>query len=123
MKDLILLTLLIFIFNSCSKDNELAGVTKKDTNSRTIIVYMVADNDLSDDAYTDIGEMQQGYEETGTKLVVFLDPFDDAPQILEIMRGGSKRVKVYSEFNSSDADQMGQVLKDIISLYRMAIIG
>lgn len=90
---------------------------------RTIIVYMAADNELSDDAWDNLGEMQFIYEENGVNLVVFLDPSDDFPQILKIERGGFKLVKTYSEFNSADAIHLKQVLNDAISLFPAASYG
>ena len=84
---------------------------------RTLIVYMSADNDLSEDAWDNIREMQRVYEERGTNLIVFIDPVDDVPHILRIEQGKNTRIKTYSEFNSADASQMGTVLQEIIEMY------
>jgi len=109
-----LLVFFLFSFNSCHKHEVLK---KDDPISRTILVYMAADNDISEDAYADLEEMKQGFAAKGTNLIVFIDPADDAPQILEITPEGSKTVKVYPEFNSADAVKMGQVLSEMISMY------
>ena len=106
-------TLFLILFASCNKDDDTNDVP----SHRTIIVYMAADNDLSEDAWDNISEMQTGFDGKNANLVVFIDPSDDAPHILQIERGSSKEVKTYSEFNSADAGQMGQVLNDIIGMY------
>ena len=101
------------LLSSCRKGDGLYLLPA----NRTVIVYMAADNDLSDDAWDNIKEMQKGYAEKGVNLIVFVDPADDVPHILKVERGGCKRIKVYTEFNSADAEQMKQVLNDIIWLY------
>jgi len=119
-------SLIILLLQSCNKKHEVLEeleelkeeIPKEDEPvSRTIFVYMAADNDLSDDAYIDLEEMQRGFAEKGANLVVFIDPADDVPQIWEIMPGGSNTVKVYPEFNSADAVKMGQVLSEMINMY------
>ena len=93
------------------------GILEEEQITRTVIVYMAADNDLSYDAYNDIEEMQNGYAEKGVNLIVFLDPADEAPHILQIENGSSTKVRVYPEFNSASVGQMNQVLMDVINLY------
>ena len=105
--------LYLALFVSCNKDNNADGVL----SHRTIIVYMAADNDLSEDAWNNIIDMQSGYVEKNTNLVVFIDPMNDVPQILRIESGGIKKIKTYSELNSVDAVQMKQVLNDIIGMF------
>jgi len=111
MKYNIFIVLFFIILVSCHKEESLLDST------RTLIVYMSADNDLSEDAWDNISEMQSGYEERGTNLIVFIDPVDDEPQIMRIEREGSTRVKTFAEFNSADASQMGMVLNEIIEMY------
>ena len=105
--------ILIILFHACNKDE----VLEKVLNKRTVIIYMAADNNLSDDAYANLEEIKQGFKEKDTKLIIFIDPADYEPQILEISPSGSKIVKTYQELNSADAAKMKQVLSDIIGLY------
>jgi hypothetical protein len=108
----------ILLLVSCRKDDsDIAPST------RTIIVYMAADNDFSEDAWDNINEMQRGYIEKGINLIVFIDPSDDVPQILRVNHGETIRVKTYPEFNSADVTQMRQVLNDIVDLYPAASYG
>jgi len=111
-KRFFLLFLCLVFLVSCTKDEDWS-----DPPSRTIIVYMAADNNLSYDAYDNIQEMQNGFSEKGANLIVFMDPADDVPQILQIKHGSTTRVKTYSEFNSAEATQMGKVLSDIVEMY------
>jgi hypothetical protein len=50
--------------------------------SRTFIVYMAADNDMSGDAFADIEKVKEGFSGTGTNLVVFIDHAEDSPCLL-----------------------------------------
>ena len=113
IKHTFLFLLVTSCFVSCNKDDEAYN----NSLHSTIIVYMSADNDLSDDAWDNISEIKSVFNGKGANLVVFIDPADDAPQILQIKQGGGIRVKTYPEFNSADAMQMGQVLNDIIGMY------
>ena len=109
----ICISLCFLLVASCSKEDDSVDIP----TNRTIIVYMAANNDLSDDACDNIKDMQSGYEEKGANLLVFIDPADDAPHNLRIHHGGSTRVKTCPEFNSADAAQMKEVLNDIIAMY------
>jgi hypothetical protein len=111
MKRLLLFASLLAVVCGCSKDEPVAPTT------RTVIAYMASDNDLSMDAFDDLFEMQNGFVENNANLVVFIDPADEAPYILEIAHKSSVQVKTYEEFNSADATQMQRVLNDIISMY------
>jgi hypothetical protein len=98
MRKNILMTFIILLFASCNREDDPPVVI---TATRTVIVYMAADNDLSADAFSDIEEMKEGFEETGTNLVVFIDPAGESPYLLEIARNAETKVKTYQEFNSA----------------------
>jgi hypothetical protein len=66
----------LLLFASCNREDEPPVVIPA---TRTVIVYMAADNDLSADAFSDIEEIKEGFEETGTNLVVFIDPAGESP--------------------------------------------
>ncbi len=106
-------TLFIIIFVSCGKDDDVVDIPA----NRTTIVYMAADNDLSEDADADIEEMKMGFSEKGTNLIVFIDAADVTPYILKIKPNDGQVIKNYPEFNSADASQMRQVFDDIIEMY------
>jgi hypothetical protein len=101
-------------FISCQNDDTEDEATAV---SRTVIVYMAADNDLSADAWVDLAEMRRGFSETGAKLVVFIDPLDETPVLLEIGQGTETTVKAYPELNACDPAVMKAVLEEAVALY------
>jgi hypothetical protein len=103
---------ILFILAACSNEEELTP-----TVIRTVIVYMSADNDLSLDVLADIEEMKQGFSETGTNLIVFIDPSDEPPYLLQIGKGTEHRIKTYPELNSADANTMQTVIQEIATIY------
>ena len=111
--------LCIILLVSCNKDDIMDDTQPH----RTVIVYMAADNDLSEDAWDNILQMQSGYRDNNANLIVFIDPVDDSPHILQIAHGSYKKVKTYPEFDSTDATRMNQVLTDIIGMYPAASYG
>ncbi|MDR1516750.1 MAG: hypothetical protein LBS52_01395 [Dysgonamonadaceae bacterium] len=56
-----LITVTIVLLVSCSEED----IPDENTISRTVIVYMAADNDLSADALSDLAEIKQGFSEKG----------------------------------------------------------
>jgi hypothetical protein len=85
--------------------------------SRTLIVYMAADNDLSADALADLEEMKQGFSENGTNLIVFIDLMDENPRLLKIHPRKETVIKSYPEMNSANPEVLKQVIEEIIKLY------
>ena len=100
------------LFFSCSKDDE-----KDAPQTRTLIAYLSADNDLWEDALRSIEEMKSGFREGGSKLIVFADIAGEAPCLLEIGSGTATTVRVYPGLNSADAPQMREILEEIIAKY------
>ncbi|MDR2562323.1 MAG: hypothetical protein LBC98_00080 [Prevotellaceae bacterium] len=112
---------LILSLASCSKPEE-----SKPEALRTVIVYMAADNDLYNNAISNINDMEAGMGNFNGRLIVYLDPPEHAersePYILEIRHDNSRTinsptVKSYSEHNSASATVMEQVIRDIIKMY------
>lgn len=113
MKRVFYISAILVLITACSKDdNPIAAPT-----SRTIIVYMAADNELWDVALVDIEEMKRGYEETGVNLIVLLDLESEAPRLLRITENGEQEVKTYQELSSADPAEMGKLLGEIIAMY------
>jgi hypothetical protein len=105
--------ILITVFGSCSKED----IPEQTSTNRTIIVYMAADNDLSADALADLEEMKQGFSETGVNLIVFIDPVDENPYLLEIHPKEEIFIQSYPEHNSVDPNTLKEVVSEIIALY------
>ena len=99
------------ILISCHDNDNIVPI------NRTIIVYMAADNDLSDDAFADIEEMKQGFLETGVNLLVFVDLSDEPPSLLKIEKGKETLIKTYPELNSAHPETLAEITREIINLY------
>ena len=115
----IYLTLCFIYFSSCS----IVVVSEEEKSYRKVIIYMAADNGLSEDAWNNITEIQRVYKNKSVKLIVFIDSKDDLPHILLIEQGGAKLIKTYHEFNSADATYMKHIVMGIIEMYPAASYG
>lgn len=103
---LLFTTLLIMV--SCEKTYDLRNVTTK-----TVLVYMAADNNLSSHARSDINLMRSsmGVDLDYANLLVFVDRQGLKPALLHIHDYRIDTIRVYDELNSADAS----VLKDVIN--------
>lgn len=113
--------------SSCSDDEE-EKYNPQDVE-RTVIVYMVAENNLDsesdpNDSYCgrDLKEMIDGAKSLGknTNLIVYADRLSktEKPYIAKIDANGMKKVRIYDEDKySSDPAVMKEVMQWIISNY------
>lgn len=90
--------------------------------TRTVIVYMVANNDLYKNAIENIKQMESAWKSSYGNLIVYLSPINGNPYLLKITKGDGKSVvspivKQYSKQNSCDPIVMKAVINDIINLY------
>ena len=106
--------LFLLAFCACQKEESENETPVAD---RTIIVYMAADNDLSYDAFESLQQMEQGFSESHTQLIVFFDQGDGNPCLAEIHPDKNKIVNSYPELNSADPAVLNEVLQDAIVLY------
>lgn len=114
--------LFLFLFISCQKD-EIGEMLP----NRTVIVYMIADNNLDAFSITDINEMEKGWNNaTDGNLIVYVDRAEGAvpshPIVYKIENDTSetivsKIIKVYPEQDSTDPYVMNEVLLNIINEY------
>jgi len=109
-----LILFLLIAFCTCQKEESENETPAAD---RTIIVYMAADNDLSYDAFESLQQMEQGFSESHTQLIVFFDQGDGNPCLAEVHPGKNVIVKSYPELNSADPDVLKRILQDAIGLY------
>jgi hypothetical protein len=94
---------------------------------RTVIVYMVADNNLDYFALKDLNEMEQGWRPAlDGNLIAYVDRAEGAnpahPVAYKVEHDSTAAIaspikKVYAEHSSVDADVMRRVLSEIISDY------
>ncbi len=118
MKNLVYSLLILLTFVACH-DDDAPQIKMSDT---TVIVYMVADNNLNPYAKDNINKMEKGLPNNKQNLIVYFDPLNDMPKLLRIQKDNSKDIKSeviaeYKEQNSADPIVMNKVLNDIKKRY------
>jgi len=88
---------------------------------RTVLVYMVADNDLYKNAQSDIKEMMEARGDYNGNLIVYLDApswsSDPNPRLFQIQKGKEITIKLYETHNSASGATLNNVIKDVVSLF------
>lgn len=113
-----LLTLCIIgCLSSCSEKND--DVPAVPAESRTVIVYMIADSNLSSYSNKDMDEIRKAAingDLGNSNLLIYLDSYTKDPQLLRInQRGESEVLKDYDHsVMSVTAERMTQVLGDAL---------
>ncbi len=117
MKQLFLYSVLLFVFFVSCDDSDHPEL---ELEKRTVICYMVGDNNLSDQTDLNLEALMAGTTKeklNNGNLVVYMDSRKEEPKILEIKveadKVVSKLVKTYSEQNSASPRVMKNVLADI----------
>jgi hypothetical protein len=88
--------ILFFVLILVSCVEEVIEYDRTPLSTRTVLVYMAADNDLHDYALQDIAEMQRAILPENVHLLVYLDiAVESIPQILEILNGEHEAIKQY----------------------------
>lgn len=103
----------------------LGGCTKEDgpcpsPAARTLLVYMGADNNLSGDAWSNIGDIAAGLRAApdNTHTVVYLDTPQGNPRLLEVTADGAKEVYAWPEqHNSASPEVMRGVIERVCRDY------
>jgi len=91
--------------------------------SRTVLVYIAGDNNLSE-LGSAVEEICQAWTYTGNHCIVYYDAADASPVLLSL-RGGCQVTPVpyvetiaeYPEENSASAEVFGRVLGDVVRMY------
>ncbi|OAV72119.1 clostripain [Bacteroidales bacterium Barb4] len=119
IKNILLLFVLTVGTVSCCHD--LPAVAEPEV-SRTVLVYMAADNSLSSFGYSNIDSMMAGAGSDRLKgnLLVYFDPANDTPRLIQIRKGARGvvekfAVKDYPEQNSASVEVMHGVIDDVIN--------
>lgn len=126
-------TMFLFIvatcsFSACSKDDETPPIVSPYVESRTVMVYMVAENSLNKNVWTDVQEMLVGMNNdtlsANDRLVIYLDDVK-LPRIYVVDK--TTKITQFSELvpvmtyendvNSSSAEQLGTFIDYVKSNY------
>ncbi len=88
--------------------------------TRTVLVYMAADNTLSSYGMPNIDSMVSGAKGkaiAGQNLLVYFDPTNDVPKLYKISAQGKELVKTYPEQNSGSATTLRSVIDEVEKSY------
>lgn len=104
------------LFASCGHSDE-PEPPQPEVTPRTVLVYMVADNNLSSNGTTDIAEMQQAALKGDlgkSRLLVYLDGVTGMPELFEITPDGKRTTLVtYDDATLSvTRERLEQVIGD-----------
>ena len=113
---------LLMLLAACQQDGP---TPEPSVGSRTVFVYMIAQNSLAPLASADIEEMKEGMRQvdaTSGNLLVYIDDYS-APRLIRL--GKDKKGKVveetienYPEQNSADANVMKKVISTAFNQYK-----
>ncbi len=91
---------------------------EKNTAKYTILVYIAADNNLSDNALRNIEQMKSAFPiNNENNLLVFVNLPEEKPYIIKITANTETIIKQYEEFNSLESPNMRKVLNEMINMY------
>ncbi len=126
-------TMFLFIvatcsFSACSKDDETPPIVSPYVESRTVMVYMVAENSLNKNVWADVQEMLVGMNNdtlsANDRLVIYVDDVK-LPRIYVVDK--TTKITQFSELvpvmtyendvNSSSAEQLGTFIDYVKSNY------
>ena len=100
----LLVSFFILTFTACRDDNEVSGPEKR---SCTVLVYMVAQNNLSSFAEADFNEMLEGMksvDDQNNNLIIYRDD-NSKPRLIRLYKDKNgtvkqERLQDYAEQNS-----------------------
>lgn len=115
-----LFSLIMFAYTSCNSDGGNEDITPKTT--RTVMVYMVVNDDVYQNALDDINEMEKGWNNYDGDLIVYINSLNGSPSLLKITSDKSDEIvspviKRYQFANSCELTNMKAVFTDIMTLY------
>lgn len=122
---IILITFSGIFFMSCQEeDDNILPISTR----HVILVYLGGDNNLSSETYQKIEAIREGWQgATDKKLLIYTDPADTNPSLIEIIRENGQNVKKtirdYEEENSANKEVFSQVIGEVTSLYPASSYG
>lgn len=127
IKSMIVFVLTVLFLHSCAGYDW--GETEIGEINRTVLIYMVADNNLSRFADYDIAEIRKGdvpslfgKGTTGDVLLLYLHKLNETPKLIRFSKDrfgvvNEEIVKEYGEQNSLDKDVMMEVLSYVANIF------
>lgn len=105
------------------------GETEIGDIDRTVLLYMVADNNLSRYAEMDVAEIKKGdvpevfgKGKSGNVLLMYLHKLDETPKLIRFSKDrrgniNEEIIEEYEEHNSLDKDVMREVLSHVANIF------
>ena len=121
----LLLLGLSMLFVACGPDSNEPAPEPPGEGSRTVLAYIVADNNIDRFSSDDIAEMVEGMKTVNSSmcnLLVYLDGYSTTPVLYHIVKGKNGEVvknviKTYDEQNSTDITVMSEVMNRVFKEY------
>lgn len=108
---------------ACEDEQEVGGGAVEVPKEATFLIYMVGQNDLSDELSDNIEDLKEGYEQAGVNanVLVYAD-ISASPTLYQVEKdeGGIMRlasVKTYPDQYSVDPEVMRSVINDVFTAY------
>lgn len=94
-------------------------------SDRTVLVYLVAENSLSNNAYSNLDDMVKGVKNGigSGSLICYFDPIDAPPSLIKITAKGQETIREYNEQNSASPEVMRSVIEEVRSKYTSSSYG
>ncbi len=112
------LFLLFFTLLSCTEKKPLIDEEK----FRTVVIYIAADNNLNQEAYKNIAQMEKAFEIENSNLIIYTKLPNTAPALYRIpsikeSKNGRIKIKEYPNHNSSDPHTLKTVMEDVKEIF------
>lgn len=107
----------LLFLTSCDKED---SDTPNTTKQRTVLVYMMAENNLNENATANIRSMTENMTQeiaNHNNLIVYIDGRSVKPVLLRITEQSCDTLKTYSEQNSVQVSVMSSVIHEVIQSY------
>ena len=119
MKHLLTIFMALCLLTACHKHHD-----EPEPVDRAVLVYMAADNDLTDYLSGDLWEMMRGSQQliSSQKLILFIDNKNEYPYFLEVANGDTTRLsyRYKEDTKSSDYETLSYALQMLHSRYPQA---
>ena len=104
----------LFVMPSCIESGRLDDIT-----TRTVLIYIAAENNLSNTAQSNIFSMNSNirYVDSNTNLVVFVDRMGLRPCLLHIHNAQIDTLKKYDELDSTKPEVLSMVIDDMTNRF------
>lgn len=105
---------LLLLFSSCQSEEEWDDRSEP---TRTILVYMIADNSLSWDADLNLNQIVEGASKgiNHGNLFVYVDQRYKAPVLYKVTKQGKTVFKEYEECNSASKEMLSQICREVFN--------